>query len=348
VSEVVEIFEEVNRWASKKFEELSGRQPSLLVLAEQAKRVCELLRAFPETEQHLSHLQLERIVKTIYEPSPVTFRPREVGFLPIVHHSSAVIDAVEELLWWDFSQNEADHFFARWYNQELNFLIQKQVFLSSPKQENERLLWQRPRAILQTQKRLVLVVSEMVNGTETQPHPLYSDIEATFKTPEALTFSLDDRTNDTLLKTFHIPKNERLNTRQLGRPKPYFNVADGSKIADRTEETYTSLETLLYYPYKWVFKYKLKLQNTSILSVVKDATLKRRVELGQGAVKKVGNKKNQRTTCARRCGFVDVRARTRKSGIYQPITLFDFCFNTTPSQQRLGNHRNRRTDGRRV
>jgi hypothetical protein len=51
------------------------------------------------------------------------------------------------------------------------------------------------------------------------------------------------------------------------------NVTKAVQIHPKTEETFTSLETLFYYPYKWLFKYQLGLRNTSILSVVKDVTL---------------------------------------------------------------------------
>jgi hypothetical protein len=41
----------------------------------------------------------------------------------------------------------------------------------------------------------------------------------------------------------------------------------------RDYETLTSLESLFYYPYQWVFKYKIRLNKSSILSIVKDNTL---------------------------------------------------------------------------
>ncbi len=272
-SEVLEVFDYVSDWASKEFENLGSRQPSLLVLSEQAKRICELLNAFPETETHLTYLQLERIVKTIYEPSPITFKEREVNHLPLVHQSSAVIQTVENLLWWNFSQNEVDHFFARWYYKEQIFLEQKNVTLTSPKEENNLLLWQRPRAILHCHGKLFLVVSKMVEGTEIQPHPLYSDLEATFSNIEELIVDLSSLSNINILSNFNISNKIRVQSKNLGKPKPYLTVTNGAKIAERENETFTSLEALFYYPYQWVFKYKLGLQRTSILSVVKDPTL---------------------------------------------------------------------------
>ncbi|HHS95258.1 MAG TPA: hypothetical protein ENJ45_01620, partial [Phaeodactylibacter sp.] len=45
-------------------------------------------------------------------------------------------------------------------------------------------------------------------------------------------------------------------------------------LSPREEETLTSLENLFYYPYQWVFRYKLRLRKSSILSVIGDNTLK--------------------------------------------------------------------------
>jgi ATP-dependent helicase/nuclease subunit B len=272
-AEVLEVFHRVSNWASKEFEHLGSKQPSLLVLSEQAKRICELLEAYPETETHLTHLELERIVKTIYEPSPVTFKKREINHLPFVHHSSSVIQSVENLVWWNFSQNEVEHFFARWYSKEEIFLKAKNVTLSTPKEENTLLLWQRPRAILQCQKTLFLIVSQMIDGTEFQPHPLYSDLEATFANLQRLTVEISSLSNINILNHFKISEKINIQTKNLGQPMPYLTVTKGQNITQREAETFTSLEALFYYPYQWVFKYKLGLQKTSILSVVKDSTL---------------------------------------------------------------------------
>lgn len=271
--EVLEIFDYVCTWALKEFEHLGSKQPSLLVLSEQAKRICELLNAFPETETHLSHLQLERIVKTIYEPSPVTFKEREVHHLPLVHHSSSVIQKVDDLVWWNFSQNEVEHFFSRWYKKEQFFLAEKNVTLPTPKEENQMLLWQRPRAILHCQNRLFLIVSKMVEGKESQPHPLHSDLEATFENLEELIFDSASLSSVNILDDFNINNKVSIQTKNLGQPRLYLDVTNGKNIAVSESETFTSLESLFYYPYQWVFKYKLGLRKTSILSVVKEPTL---------------------------------------------------------------------------
>ena len=53
------------------------------------------LRGLPCDQDDL----LERIVRTIYEPSPVQFKPEELNHLPYIYYPSAVLDAPEEFLW---------------------------------------------------------------------------------------------------------------------------------------------------------------------------------------------------------------------------------------------------------
>lgn len=271
--EVIEIFEYLMNWATKEYELTGSKQNSLLVLSEQAKRIHELLVTLPESETHLTNLQLERIVRTIYEPSPITFKEQEVGHYPYIHQPSSVIGQIQALVWWNFIDNETEHFFARWYKYELNYLQKLNLQLQTPQDENALLLWQRPRPILHTKDRLILVIPSQVEGADVQPHPLFSDLEATFEAVESITFNIDSKTGKACLSGFLIPKEIALATRQLGSPKPYLTVTENRDLEKRNEETFTSLESLFYYPYQWVFKHKLELRKTSILSVVKDTAL---------------------------------------------------------------------------
>ncbi len=272
-SEVVNMYDYLREWAFLVFEDSGSKNNSLLVLSGQARRIVELLQALPETD--LGYLALERIVRTIYEPSPVTFQEREVGHLPFAMHAGAFIGVVKEVLWWNFIQNEPPHFFSRWYPDERRYLNSLSIELDTPEVENARMIWQRVRPVLATQKRLVLIVPEIVDGEEALPHPLLGDLEAAFDNLEEITIDAN-KPNPAIQLTpaasLVLPKWERLELRQLGRPRPFLNVGE-LESPGREYETLTSLESLFYYPYQWFFKYKIKLHKSAILSVVKDNTL---------------------------------------------------------------------------
>ena len=274
IKEVIEIFEYLAKWAFKVFDDGNGKNTSLQVLSGQARRIVEMLEAQPKNETQLTYLGLERIVRTIYEPSPVNFRETEIGHLSFVYHSSAVIDPVEELVWWNFSRSEQEHFFSKWYHSETTYLKSRNIQLQSPQDENKLLLWQRPRAILKSQKRVVLIIPDKINGSAVFNHPLFDEVEATFNHLEKITVNIADPESYTVLKEhFTIPDFISLNYKQLGKPKPFLNISQPEKLDQKEYETFSSLDALFYYPYQWVFRHKIKLAKSSILSIVNDVTL---------------------------------------------------------------------------
>ena len=273
--EVIEIYEYVAEWASQTFETEGSTNQSLLVLSEQSKRIKELLEALPDSYNFISNLELERIVRTIYSPSPIQFKEVEVNHLPYVYHPSAIIQAIPDLLWWNFSQSERPAFFSKWYQPEIKFLASLDVQLENPQRENARLIWHRTRPVLQTQARLVLVIPERVEGSEVLSHPLLGDLEAIFGELDAITYNIDRPHNRTILETyFQLPQQVVLEKQTLQVTSPILQLVDTDFLDDREHETFTSLSSLLYYPYQWFFRNKVRLHKSSLLSVVKENTLK--------------------------------------------------------------------------
>jgi len=273
--EVAEIFDYVATWASQTYEAEGNSNQSLLVLSEQAKRIKELMEALPESYNFISNLELERIVRTIYAPSPVLFKEIEMAHLPFVYHPSALIQAVPDLLWWNFSQFERASFFSKWYQPEIRYLENLKVVLENPQGENARLIWQRKRPILQAGNRLVLVIPERVEGSEVLSHPLLGDLEATFGELADISYDVDKEENTPIFDNyFQLPQQIELERQLISVPAPVLELQTSLLNMDSREyETFTSLESLLYYPYQWFFRHKVRLRKSSILSVVKNNTL---------------------------------------------------------------------------
>ena len=272
--EAIKVFDYIARWATRAYEDGGSSQSSLLVLGEQAKRVRELLMSLPDGDTQLTNLRLERIVRTIYEPSPVCFREAEVGHLPYIDKAAAVIGDVPDVLWWNFADMERDVSFARWYKNESEWLESIDIHLDTVEKENKCMLWQRRRPILHSKGRLWLVMPETVDGKPMQPHPLFGDLKAAFTDIEKITFDIDDEGTLAALESFILPKKIPLTMREPAHTKPYLNFEQIERLERRETESYSSLDSLFYYPYQWVFKHKIKLHKSSILSVVRENTLK--------------------------------------------------------------------------
>ncbi len=272
--EIVSIFNFLRTWAIEAFEETGKKNSSLMVLSEQARRVEEFLYELPPSESRLTFLELERIIRTIFEPSPVSPRLQELGHYPYVTHGDCLMQSVNTLIWWNFTDTEGVHFFSRWYVDEVTFLKQEGVTLQSPQDENALMLWQRIQGVMRTNQQLILIYPKKVNGEHAAEHPLFSHLRACYGDLVRITVCTKedwaDFYNLTNLKT---PEWVRLKPHRLGKVQPIINV-ESILLTKRVHETLTSLESLFYYPHQWVFRHKAKLNKSSILSIVKENTLK--------------------------------------------------------------------------
>lgn len=272
--DIIAIFDYLKTWASEEFEANNGKNTSLIVLSEQARRVQEFLEELPPNDKFLTFLELERIIRTIYEPAPIQPKPCELGHFAYFHKESNVIKNIDTLAWWNFTDTEGVHFFSRWYKNESAYLSENGVKLQTPQDENALMLWQRVLPVLKTQKQLILIAPRKINGKDTAEHPLMSHLRACFDKIESITVNIDKNLKDlTQLTGLKIPQKVRIEYHQLGKT-PTFVELYSRQLAQRDKETLTSLETLFYYPYQWVFRHKAKLNKSHILSIVKDNTLK--------------------------------------------------------------------------
>lgn len=259
-------------------EDLQNGLPALEGLRIQSNNIVQVLEALPENDTNLSNLRLERLVRTINEPAAIRFRSEEIGHLPYVYKGSAIVRPTEEVFWWNFVDVERETGFARWYRKERAYLEQAKVVVETPSKENQRLLWQRMQAILKTQKRLVLVMPQYIEGKEQLPHPLWGDLCAALgeKNLDQIRVNLDTQENIKFLEQqkYNLPDFISLMPNVLGQPKPYFHVPKEKSVQQSETESFSSLNSLLYYPYQWVFRYQVKFKKSSMLSVVKDRVLK--------------------------------------------------------------------------
>ncbi|MBL7815836.1 MAG: PD-(D/E)XK nuclease family protein [Saprospiraceae bacterium] len=270
--EITKIFTFLKDWAIETHG--NGKNPSLLVLAEQARRIEEFLYELPPSETFLSYLDLERIIRTIYEPSPVSPRPQEVRHYPFVAQGDCLLQPVSKLVWWNFTDTEGVHFFSRWYADEVAFLKGKNIVLQSPQDENALMLWQRVQPVLRTTRHLILVYPKKINGEDAAEHPLCSHLRACFGDLTPITVHTKENwAAFEALAHLDTPQHVRLKPHRLGKIEPIIAV-QSPLLTKREHETPTSLESLFYYPYQWVFRHKAKLNKSSILSIVKENTLK--------------------------------------------------------------------------
>jgi len=270
--DAIVIYNYLHQWARQAFEDGDGKNTSLLVLAEQARRIRDLLEALPE--QRLSFLELERIVRTIYEPSPTQIVAAEAGGFSFVHRAGALAACAETVIWWNCLFENAVPPPEKWQTAERQWFEQQGVILRTPRQESQLTLHRQRRLLQQTGSQLILVVPAQANGVDAVPSLLLGDIEAAFDDCKRFTYCLDDAEDrQRLARVLHQPVGDLLPIQPAGRPRPYLRFRRADLLLASEYETPTNLENLFYYPYSWFFKQKLKLYPLNLLSITRDTQL---------------------------------------------------------------------------
>lgn len=270
--DAIAIYAYLQEWALEYFEENDSKNTSFLVLAEQARRIRELLEALPE--QRISYLELERIVRTIYQPSPVQFAPAEVGRFDYVHQPGALAAPVSNLIWWNCLYENTVPTPDKWWKEERQYLESQLVVLQTPEQEGRNNLLRRIQPVLKVCEQLILVVPDQADGVEVVPSLLLGDIEAAFPYYRQIVFSLDQEADrERLSAILKTPVPGSIPVRLADRMRPQLVIPNPELLPESEYETPTNLDSLFYYPHRWFFRQQLKMYRSSLLSVTGDNTL---------------------------------------------------------------------------
>ncbi|MEM7572072.1 MAG: PD-(D/E)XK nuclease family protein [Bacteroidota bacterium] len=273
-SELRKIFVFLINWVRQLNDLEKTDSSGLHTLAAQAERAVALIDTL--AEEDLSPLEVERIVRTVYEAAPAQFQLEELGSLPVAFNPAAVFGPVDQLIWWDFVQEEPAYFFSRWYPHEIAYLAsgawsnspnEAAVHLISPVQQNDLLRWSETRPILHCQERLVICLPDRIEGAEMLPNPLWGDLKAIFgEDLDRLLIDIDqEQVKDPL--PWQMPHFEELLIRELAAPRPFIQIPEPARLRGRDAETPTSLEDFIYHPHLWILRYGVKIKASQQLSL---------------------------------------------------------------------------------
>lgn len=268
--EVLQSYRYLERWAREAYEEDPVKNPTFLVLGEQARKVTELLLSLPASEQRIGYLQLERMIRTIYAPSPLQYLPAETGHLEHTYHPAAIRQPIPELLWWNCCRKEPQYFFSRWYAAETAYLEQQGCLLPTPKQENDLYIWQQQWPALATRRRLWLVAPETVNGSRVFPHLLHDFLEARFEGLDHIQWDLN---HSMALADFQLPQKQQIPVQSSQAAPPAVTLTHPPELPRDEPEYLTQIRRICYHPHQWMFRQHIDLRPSPILSIVDDNRL---------------------------------------------------------------------------
>lgn len=274
VRDAIEIYAFIEQWAREVYDENNPRYTALPVLAHQARRIKDLLEALPETR--IGFLDLERIVRTVYEPAPVQPAPAQTGCFPYVHQAGAMTAPAEMFIWWNYRFRQMAPPPDKWQQEERQYLYQWGQLQLQKNTDHSRLqLLLHHRPVLLTTKTLLFVTPQYIEGSPVSPGLLMGDLEAFFgkQALAAMTFRLDQPEGHPLLrKIWPLPDPERLSPLRTTRTPAHIRLHHPEYLPQPAYETPTNLEALFYYPHRWLFK-ALRLTTTGLLSITSDRAL---------------------------------------------------------------------------
>jgi hypothetical protein len=271
---IIDLFNHIKSWSQLEINDYESK----ITIESQTQTVLNLLENLPESS--LSHLEIVRIMRTALEPIARSPYQAQKNHIRVTHHASAILEPVEDLIWWTFTEKERDYFFSIWYSEELHYLNSIGIYPDLPAKENQRISWYRKQAFFKTASRLFLFLPERVEGAEIQPFPLFGDLNACFDSIEPFKINLDiHQLNASFPPAFNLLADFNLPPLQLIQPSPqdksplFIELPHINLLPEREAESFTSLESLFYYPYKWAFQYKLGLYKADNLEMADEKRL---------------------------------------------------------------------------
>jgi hypothetical protein len=254
------------RWAaarSAKLDEDDIAGGHLKLLSSIASELAEVLVGYPT----ISRLELEQLLKELCSTGweGEVFVP-QLGHVTCAHHPQAVIDPVEQIIWWDFSEPSENKPFP-WTKAEIQaFQSQGAHFISLETQAALKAkAWLRP--MLAVKKQLILVLPKQRDGKPLTGHPLLARLLAlTEGNPARLpTRDLDQELFSQ--KAMAPLVFTTLDHQPLPAPKRWWKLSDEKLLGSRGAESYSSLEKFIYKPFGWVLNYSAKLQQGPLTSL---------------------------------------------------------------------------------
>jgi PD-(D/E)XK nuclease superfamily len=269
--EALELFQWLSNWANERLATDGGQE--FRILATQAYRICDLLDALPDAR--LTFLELEHVIRTVYEPTPIGITPDCEQPYQITTEPGAVCTAVDRVLWWNCTDMTSTPHPDFWTEAEMTVLAQQNVKpdAASLMHQLDKALQLRP--ILRAGRQLVIVLPEQVAGQEVIGHPLMSLMESAFKDLSSITYQIEQPDDlERLKKHFITPTLKQIEVVSAKVPDLFIEAnADLQVFEENKDESFTHLESLLYYPHIWFFQKQMALRSARILDIKADYTL---------------------------------------------------------------------------
>ena len=274
ITAVIDLYTHIMDWASEKAIRSEETITTLLTLGKQCKQIIEVLEQLSVGRSDINALELEQLIRSIYESTPIAFAESTTGHFEYFEHEGSCPANVNHLCWWNFVRRPLNYAPSKWYEEEIVFLSKQGYQLENSGIQNQRSRWYSLQPLLQAQKKVFLIIPDFSDGKEVFPHTLHDNIQAICENLDTITFHIASGAENALpglekgLIVEAIPRvkdpEDDIHLR-LDKEQGFENIEKSSP---------TGLIKMLYYPHQWFFKEIAKLRKTHLLHTLHESTQK--------------------------------------------------------------------------
>ncbi|WP_431026738.1 RecB family exonuclease [Lysinibacillus sp. LZ02] len=272
-SVIENICRKISKWAFNK--NLMEPNPIFAQAHSSANELIEGIRAL--NVEKINQLQLANILGSILgDGTKLPDYIEESAQWTTVQQPGAIWGQVENVLWWEFTQNTTSHL-KKWSDAERAFLKSYNVHLTSPEQIRKRENESWHNAIRFAKDCVMLFIPSKVRAEDVKAHPLLDEIR--FALEKMNVNEKQITINPALLyeqETVSIIDTnfERVALTNKVIPGPVWEwQVPVQKVNFRDTESATSFETMLSCPLKWTLQYSAKIRPSNTLSLPNESIM---------------------------------------------------------------------------
>ncbi|MEP6949262.1 MAG: PD-(D/E)XK nuclease family protein [Ginsengibacter sp.] len=221
------------------------------------KQMIDVIRLAPGEE--LDAHGLQKLLELVLQPISIVPFEKQAGSVHEIPGAGLLAGDCDDLLWFGFTaNNNSGTLWDEWTTEESAWLQEKKILVDTAVIKAKRDFWFLTQWLRFVKKRLILVIPSVVNGEPAQAHPFHPFLNACFESLHPVTINVERPDEMHLLNT-----KQKLTEKITIHPIPafpgYWKIETGLLTKREKEESFSSLEKLMKYPYRWVLEYKAKL-----------------------------------------------------------------------------------------
>ncbi|MDN5350518.1 MAG: hypothetical protein PWQ54_1914 [Bacteroidales bacterium] len=221
-----------------------------------------------QSQESIDAKELINLISDWYEPLSINV------FLP-QQHAAAVVNNPAQLIgswscsvWFDFNSpfNPIDSL-SLLNTDELNSLKRAGLQLWETEAQLQAWLLAQLKAFTNTTDQLIVILTEKHLGEKTKEHPFLAFLKTNSLNLDQLIINFDQSLPAKDLKDYGLitPQILSVKPQQLPAKELTHSIKKGDLIRLRTQESYSSIEKLIYHPFSWVLQYAAGISDKATL-----------------------------------------------------------------------------------